>query len=156
MDAVVFNAMKGLKFEVFLRSGRPSRQPDLQVSHYTCNKPSLNMCAAQGSNKGLLLCALQAGVCGLRHATPDAYVLLQGLRIIGALRVDHRQQHRVGPAASRCGTVSQGHPSLHTAHLLAGHLATAKQQCCSFARKQQPLTAAVLQWPGKQVNTVSR
>jgi hypothetical protein len=31
MDAVVLTTMKGLKFEVFLRSGRPSRQPDLQV-----------------------------------------------------------------------------------------------------------------------------
>ncbi|KAF6257467.1 hypothetical protein COO60DRAFT_1622239, partial [Scenedesmus sp. NREL 46B-D3] len=30
MDAVVLATMKGLKFEVFLRSGRPSRQPDLQ------------------------------------------------------------------------------------------------------------------------------
>jgi hypothetical protein len=28
---VVATTMKGLKFEVFLRSGRPSRQPDLQV-----------------------------------------------------------------------------------------------------------------------------
>jgi hypothetical protein len=31
MDAVVLTTMKGLKFEVILRSGRPSRQPDLQV-----------------------------------------------------------------------------------------------------------------------------
>jgi hypothetical protein len=32
MDAVVLTTMKGLRFEVLLRSGRPSRQPDLQVT----------------------------------------------------------------------------------------------------------------------------